>query len=118
MKNDTANPSLVADVSPRVRGLFLKNLGDFQTELARIQAGFLPAMVVWKQRKELSGLVFRSLRRVQDIRQRGRELGVSFEEMHFSETVAGRDLLNALCDAKNSADLLQAGFVVVHEVLI
>src|SRR5690349_2969097 len=91
--------ALATEVSPRVRGLFLKNLADFQTELVRIQAGFIPAIADWEQRKELPALVFRSLRRVQDLRARGRELGVSFQEMHFSRTVAGRAILDALCAA-------------------
>ncbi len=110
--------TLVQEVNPRVRGAFLKNLGDFQTELARVVAGFVPAMIVWRQRKELPGLIFRSLRCVQDIRQRGRELGVSFEEMHFSKSVAGNELIEALCHAENAADLLQAGLIDIYRVLI
>src|SRR3954468_5884214 len=110
--------SLSQEVNPRVRGLLIKNLGDFQTELARVLAGFLPSLVVWQQRKELPALIFRSLRRVQDLRQRGRELGVSFEEMHFSANVAGRALLDQLCHAPTPADLLQAGIIVVHGTLI
>lgn len=110
--------SLSQEVSPRVRGLFLKNLGDFQTELARILAGFIPSLVVWQQRKELPALTFRSLRRVQDLRQRGRELGVSFSEMHFSGAVAGRALLDKLCHAPSTADLFQAGMVVIPTALI
>lgn len=101
-----------------MRGLFLKNLGVFQTELARIVAGFVPALIIWRQRKELPALVFRSLRRVQDLRQRGRELGVSFEEMHFSASVAGRDLLEQLCHAVNTTDLLQAGLIEIPQTLI
>ena len=118
MNTAPSTPLLANDVSPRVRGLFLKNLGDFQTELARVQAGFVPVMVVWKQRKEMPALIFRSLRCVQDLRQRGRELGVSFEEMHFSANVAGRGLIEALCRAESPADLLQAGIVLTHGVLI
>ena len=118
MNTDLSTSLLANDVNPRVRGLFLKNLADFQTELARVHAGFVPAMVVWKQRKELPALIFRSLRCVQDIRQRGRELGVSFEEMHFSANVAGRQLIEALCHAENPAGLLKAGIVVTHGVLI
>src|SRR5665213_236623 len=110
--------SLSQEVNPRVRGLFLKNLGDFQTELARVIAGFIPSLIIWRQRKELPALVFRSLRRVQDLRQRGRELGVSFEEMHFSANVAGRAVIDKLCAANNPADLLQAGIIVVHGVVI
>jgi hypothetical protein len=104
---------LAQEVSPRTRGLFLKNLADFQTELARIQAGFGPGFSVWAQRKELPLLVFRTLRRVQDLRLRGRELGVSFAEMHLSEGVAAGDLRRTLCAAKSTADLLQAAMVVV-----
>src|SRR4051794_6595136 len=110
--------SLSQEVSPRVRGLFIKNLGDFQTELARVLAGFLPSLVVWQQRKELPALIFRSLRRVQDLRQRGRELGVSFEEMHLSGAVAGRGIIEHLCSAPSTADLFQAGMVIIHSALI
>ncbi|MEO6244800.1 MAG: DUF455 family protein [Opitutaceae bacterium] len=119
MKTDsTPSTQLAHEVSPRVRGLFLKNLGDFQTELARIHAGFVPTFSIWRQRKEFPAHVFRSLRRVQDLRIRGRELGVSFQDMHVSGAVAGRALLDALCAAKNPADLLQAGIVTVHRALI
>jgi hypothetical protein len=100
-------PALAKDVSPRTRGAFLKNLADFQTELARIHAGFIPAFEVWEQRKEVPLLVFRSFRRVQDLRLRGRELGVSFAEMHFSEAVPARDLLEALAAAPTVADLFR-----------
>jgi hypothetical protein len=111
-------PSVLSqEINPRVRGLFLKNLGDFQTELARAAAGFVPALVIWQQRKEFPALIFRSLRRVQDLRQRGRELGVSFEEMHFSANVAGRVLLDKICHATNIADLF-AAMIVVHGALI
>jgi hypothetical protein len=114
----SADPvALAQEVSPRQRGLFLKNLADFQTELARIQAGFGPGFSVWAQRKELPMLVFRTLRRVQDLRLRGRELGVSFAEMHLSEGVAARDLRRALCAANSTADLLQAAMIVVPGVL-
>jgi hypothetical protein len=115
MKTDS--PSLSHEVSPRVRGLLLKNLGDFQTELARVAAGFVPALIVWRQRKEFPGLIFRTFRRVQDLRQRQRELGVSFEEMHFSANVAGRALIEQLCHAANAADFF-AGTIAVHETLI
>ena len=117
MKVDQSS-SLAQDVNPRLRGLFLKNLGDFQTELARILAGFVPSLRVWRQRKELPAQIFRSLRRVQDLRQRGRELGVSFEEMHFSGNVAGRAVLDQLCHSANAADLLHAAMDVVPTALI
>jgi hypothetical protein len=118
MRTDAASSALSQEVSPRVRGLFLKNLGEFQTELARIMAGFVPALVVWRQRKELPALIFRSMRRVQDLRQRSRELSVSFEEMHFSTNAAGRELLETLSHAPTPADLLQAGMIQVHSILI
>jgi hypothetical protein len=108
---------LSQEVSPRIRGLFLKNLADFQTELARVLAGFVPSIPVWRQRKELPALVFRSMRRVQDLRHRGRELGVSFEEMHFSGSVAGRELIEKLCHAPTFADLLQSALIDVPTTL-
>ena len=110
--------SLAADISPRVRGLLIKNLGDFQTELARVHAGFVPALRNWEQRKELPALIFRSLRRVQDLRHRGRELGLSFQEMHLSRHVAGRALLDELCRAPSVPDFLEAGIVRTHRLLI
>src|ERR1044071_4014035 len=109
---------LAQNVSPRVRGLLLKNLADFQTELARIHAGFVPAVANWVQRKELPMLVFRMMRRVQDLRLRGRELGVSFAEMHLSRAVAGRPLLDELCAATTVADLLQTGMIIVPRALV
>lgn len=109
--------SLAQEVNPRVRGLFLKNLADFLTELARVHAGFVPGVPVWRQRKELPALVFRVMRRVQDLRARGRELGVSHQDMHFSGAVAGRPLLQALCDATGPADLYAGAFGVVLPAL-
>jgi hypothetical protein len=118
MAGSLQNELLSREVSPRFRGLFLKNLGDFQTECARILAGFVPALINWGQRKELPALIFRSMRRVQDLRQRGRELGVSFEEMHFSRNVAGGNLLEQLCHAPGVPNLLQAGMVTVPGAMI
>lgn len=109
---------LAKEVSPRVRGLFLKNLADFQTELARVQAGFVPGLAHWTQRKELPGLVFRSMRRVQDLRNRGRELGVSFADLHLSGAVAGRELLETLSAAPTSADFVQSALVTLPGVLV
>lgn len=118
MKTEASSSSLAREVNPRVRGLFLKNLGDFQTELSRIQAGFIPGLVIWRQRKEMPVLVFRSMRRVQDLRQRVRELGVSFQEMHLSTKVAGRALLDELCQAASPTNLLEAGGVIIPGALI
>ncbi len=50
MASNASSSSLGNEVSPRVRGLFLKNLADFQTELARVHAGFVPALGEWVQR--------------------------------------------------------------------
>jgi len=47
---------LAREVSPRIRGLFLKNPGDFQTKLARIHAGFAPSLAVRPQRIECPAL--------------------------------------------------------------
>jgi hypothetical protein len=116
MSSDPAH--LAREVSPRTRGLFVKNLADFQTELARVQAGFIPAFAVWSLRKELPMLVFRTMRRVQDLRLRGRELGVSFADMHHSEAVAARPLLRELCAAPSSADVLQAAMIDVPGLLV
>src|ERR1700722_7536167 len=109
---------LLKIVNPRVRGLFIVNVGGFQTELARVVAGFIPTFIIWQQRKELPEMVFRSLRRVQDLRERGRELGVSFEDMHYSANIPGRALLDRLCHAESPADLLLAGMIEIPRVLI
>ncbi len=109
---------LAKEVSPRTRGLFLKNLSDFQTELARVQAGFVPSLAVWAQRKELPGLIFRSMRRIQDLRIRGRELGVSFAEMHLSNAVAGRNLLEVLCAAPSAASFIQTALIAAPKILV
>jgi hypothetical protein len=115
----SSDPTPLADeVSPRTRGLFVKNLADFQTELARVQAGFIPAFAVWSLRRELPMHVFRTMRRVQDLRRRGRELGVSFADMHLSEAVAARPLLRELCAAASTADLLQTAMIDVPRLLV
>lgn len=116
MSSDPAH--LAREVSPRTRGLFVKNLADFVTELARVQAGFIPAFGVWSLRKELPMQVFRTMRRVQDLRLRGRELGVSFADMHHSEAVAARPLLRELCAAPSTADVLQSAMIDVPGVLV
>ena len=110
--------NLANEVSPRVRGLFLKNLADFQTELARVHAGFVPGLAVWEHRKEVPVHIFRSMRRVQDLRGRGRELGVSFAEMHLSQGVAGRELLDKLAAAPNTADVFQTAMIDVPSAMV
>lgn len=110
--------TIANEVSPRVRGLFLKNLADFQTELARVHAGFVPGLAVWEHRKEVPVHIFRSMRRVQDLRGRGRELGVSFAEMHLSQGVAGRELLDKLAAAPNTADVFQTAMIDVPAAMV
>jgi hypothetical protein len=116
MKTDPT--TLAANVSPRTRGLFIKNLTEFQTELARIQGGFVPAMSIWAHRKKLPMLVFQSMRRVQDLRVRVRELGLSIGQLHLSSAVAGRKLLDELCHARTEADFLQVAMVLVPRLLV
>jgi hypothetical protein len=107
-----------ANVSPRTRGLFLKNLAEFQTELARIQGGFVPAMSIWGHRKQLPMLVFQSMRRIQDLRVRVRELGLSLGQLHLSTGVAGRKLLDELCHARTPVDFLEVTMVLVPRELV
>ena len=115
MQTDT--PTLAIDVSPRTRGLFIKNLADFQTELARVHAGFVPAMIIWAHRKKLPMLIFQSMRRIQDLRVRARELGLSLGQLHLSTGVACRGLLDELCHAQTPADLLHAGMILIPRLL-
>ncbi len=105
------------DLSPRGRGQFLKNLADFQTELFRVMGGFIPGVEDWIMRREISQFVFRDARRVQDLRTRFRELGVSFNEMHLSAGIAGRELIEALCEAPTTADFLFGVFKTVKPIL-
>ncbi len=115
-----STPSLLEarDFNPRTRGLLVRQLADFQTELVRILAGFLPGCVVWAQRKELPLHLFRSLRRIQDLRQRGRELGIAFTEVHLSAGVPARALLDALTRAPSTAAAIQAAMVEVPAALV
>src|SRR5262245_50308579 len=116
MQPDTT--TLAANVSPRTRGLFIKNLTEFQTELARIQGGFVPAMSIWAHRKKLPMLVFQSMRRIQDLRVRVRELGVSLGQLHLSTGVAGRKLMDELCHARTEADFFEVSMVSVPRLLV
>lgn len=107
--------------APRDRGLFLRNLADFQTELFRVVAGFIPAVGRWKVRRELTGVVFRDARRVQDLRQRCKELGSNFAGTHASAAVPAAPLLTRVCQAPDPDSALYAVFTIIkpclHELL-
>lgn len=97
---------------PRERGITLKNLADFQTELARVSAGFIPGMEDWAVRNELPLQVFSDFRMVQDLRVRHKELGVAPGDLHYSQAVPAREILELLCEAPTSADALEAMFAL------
>jgi len=104
-------------LSPKSRGVFLKAAADFQTELFRVMAGFLPAVPRWELRREVSGLVFRDARRVQDLRTRCRELGGGMTAKHLGRAVAGADAVEAICDAPDANAAFRAIFGIVKPAL-
>ncbi len=101
------------NLSPKQRGSLMRALADFQTELFRVEAGFIPAIKDWGTKREMAELVFREARRVQDLRTRCRELGVNFPARHASEVVAGRGLIEVLCHAGDAEAALHAIFTIV-----
>jgi hypothetical protein len=103
---------------PRERGLALRNLADFQTELARVAAGFVPSLEEWDLRCGLPLHVFADFRMVQDLRVRQRELGVIPTEIHLSASAPARRLLECLCEAPSSADALEAVYLQVKPQLL
>lgn len=103
---------------PRERGLALRNLADFQTELARVAAGFVPSLEDWDLRCGLPLHVFADFRMVQDLRVRQRELGVIPTEIHLSASAPARSLLECLCEAPSSADALEAVYLQVKPQLL
>lgn len=103
--------------SPKKRGEFLRAIGDFQTELFRVMAGFLPAVPRWELRREISGLVFRDARRVQDLRGRCRELGAPPALTHLSGGACGRGLIETVCAAPDAGATFRAIFAVVKPCL-
>lgn len=105
------------ELSPKNRGAFLKAVSDFQTELFRLCAGFLPAVPRWELRREGSALVFRDARRVQDLRVRYRELGGGAAAKHLSRGVAGVELIEALCQAPSADAAFRAVFGLVKPAL-
>lgn len=98
---------------PRERGLLLKNLADFQTELARVVAGFIPGIEDWGARNGTPRHVFADFRMVQDIRVRHKELGIAPGETHLSEAAPAVALLHKLCEAPSSGDMFDAVYVHV-----
>lgn len=96
---------------PRQRGAMIRNLADFQTELARIAGGFVPGLRGWAARKEIPRLVFQDFRMVQDLRGRHRELGLMPAEVHLSAAAPGRGLLDLLCAAPSTADAVEGIYV-------
>jgi hypothetical protein len=93
---------------PRSRGALLKNLADFQTEVARTMAGFIPGLRDWPLRTETPRQIFADFRAVQDLRIRQRELGTALGEIHLSQAVPNRPLLELLCAASSAADAFWA----------
>jgi len=116
-KNLVRSPRNRDNSSPKSRGAFLKSAADFQTELFRLMAGFLPAVPRWELRREVSGLVFRDARRVQDLRLRCRELGGGTTAKHLSKSVAGSDTIEALCCAPDADAAFRAIFGIVKPTL-
>lgn len=88
--------------SPRDRGFLLQNLAHFQTELARLVAGFIPGLRAWRARVEMPRHVFGDFRIVQDLRTRQRELGVALGAVHLSQAVPLRELFLLLGDAPSA----------------
>lgn len=107
--------------SPRSRGGFLRAAADFQTELFRVMAGFVPALARWELRRELPALIFRDARRVQELRKRCAELNTPPPSKHLSAGVPGADLIRELCAAPDAPAALEAVFAIVkprlHQLL-
>lgn len=114
----SAEPTSPTVTLPRERGMALRNLSDFQTELARVGAGFVPGIEEWDLRCGLPLHLFADFRMVQDLRVRHRELGVIPTETHLSASVPARDLLNVLCSAPSSADAIEAIYLQTKRRLL
>lgn len=84
---------------PRERGFVLHNLAGFQTELARIAAGFVPGLKSWRARIETPRQIFTDFRMIQDLRTRQKELGVSLGAVYLSKSAPAQVLLELLCHA-------------------
>lgn len=104
-------------LSPRHRGDFLRAVADFETELFRVEAGFLPAIRRWELKRSLAGFIFRDARKVQDLRTRCRELGSGLSPIHVAGATRGHDLVQCLCQAPDAEQAFQALFSIVKPAL-
>jgi hypothetical protein len=114
----TPPPETGSSATPRMRGTLLRALADFQTELFRVMAGLIPATARWELRRELAERVYRDARRVQDLRQRCRELAAPGASRHCSQAVPGVDLIRHLCEAADPATAFRGIFGVVKPHLL
>lgn len=101
------------NLSPRQRGDFFRALADFQTELFRAEAGFLPAVKEWRLKHDLAASIFRDARKVQDIRIRCRELGANFHGQHISKAIRGASVIQHLCHAPSGEVAIRAVFSII-----
>lgn len=110
-------PSGRDHLTPKNRADFLRALADFQTELFRVEAGFLPVLKSWKLKREMAGLIFHDARRVQDLRTRCRELGGSNSAVHISRGTRGFELIEKLCQAPDGEQFFAILFSIVKPAL-
>lgn len=106
------------NLNARSRGLLLKRLADFETELFRVMGGYIPGLPTWEWKREVATFVFRDSRRAQELRQRVRELGVPFDEMHLSRAVPGQRILERLCTAPSAEEFMVGIFQMVKPRLL
>lgn len=104
-------------MSPKQRGDFLRAIADFETELFRAEAGFLPSIKRWELKHEMAELIFRDARRVQDLRARCRELGANFSGYHASKAVRGTAIIEALCQAPDGESAFHTIFSIIKPAL-
>jgi len=104
-------------LSPRHRGDFLRAVADFETELFRVEAGFLPGLKRWNLKRELGELIFRDARKVQELRIRCRELDGSASAIHRADAVRGYDLIQKLCHAPDAENAFFALFSIIKPAL-
>lgn len=102
---------------PKARGNFLRAAADFQTELLRVIAGFLPGVGNWELRREVSHQIYRDARRVQDLRSRCKELNSGAAGKHLSQGVPGVELITTLCAAPDALTAYGAIYGVVKPSL-
>lgn len=110
---NTGDPAMpVSQALPRERGQVLRNVAEFQTELARVAAGFVPGITAWPVRIGWPREIFADFRTAQDLRARHRELGVMPGEIHLSAAVPARALIELLCAAPTPAAAFAA--IMLH----